>query len=195
MFFRHRRIIRRAGKELCKTALIPGAPVVLAGLIGAIGLAGLIYLKKKADEERGTAFGTSAKAAAERRRKETAFEEENIFDEEPVIRKKPAGKTWGTKKTSRRSAVNDDARSGVTRRKGTSGKTAKTETSGVKKTQETEVPYVDMWVANARTKRFHIQGCGEIRKIGKSNLEDIAGSLDELIERGYVPCSKCVQKR
>ncbi len=196
MFFRHHRIIRRAGKELCKTALIPGAPVVIVGLIGAIGLAGLIYLKKKADEERGSVFESKTREAAERARREAAFEEENIFDEEPIRRRKTAKKVSGAKKTSGKKTAKKDPDTKTVKSKATTGRSEKAKAAVKQQAPkvEKEVPYVDIWVANARTKRFHVQGCSEIKKIGKDNLEDIAGSLDELLERGYKPCSKCVHK-
>jgi hypothetical protein len=197
MFFRHHRILRLAGRELCKTALIPGAPVVIAGLIGAIGLAGLIYLKKKAEEERSSVYEARAKAAAERARREEVFEEENIFDEEPVIHRRSASKAAGTKKTSKKKPARKNSVESTARSKRVSPKPSKTKVAeaGRAPKEEAEVPYVDMWVANARTKKFHVKGCGDIGKIGKANLEDIAGSLDELLERGYIPCSKCVGKR
>ena len=48
MFSTYRRI-KRLGRILVKGSSIFGAPVLIAGVCGVIGLAALIYLKKRAD--------------------------------------------------------------------------------------------------------------------------------------------------
>lgn len=48
MFSTYRRI-KRLGRVLTKGSSIFGAPVVIAGVCGVIGLAALIYLKRRAD--------------------------------------------------------------------------------------------------------------------------------------------------
>ena len=47
------------------------------------------------------------------------------------------------------------------------------------------------YVLNTGTKRFHLPSCSSVSKMKESNKQSITGTRQELIGKGYSPCSKC----
>lgn len=48
------------------------------------------------------------------------------------------------------------------------------------------------YVLNNNTRKFHRPNCSSVGDIKASNREDYTGSREALIERGYVPCKRCL---
>lgn len=48
------------------------------------------------------------------------------------------------------------------------------------------------YVLNNNTRKFHRPSCSSVEDIKPSNREDYTGSRETLIERGYVPCKRCL---
>lgn len=47
------------------------------------------------------------------------------------------------------------------------------------------------YIANTRTKKFHLPDCSSVNDIKAKNRKDWYGSREELIDEGYVPCQRC----
>lgn len=48
------------------------------------------------------------------------------------------------------------------------------------------------YVLNNNTRKFHRPSCSSVEDIKPSNRKDYTGSRETLIERGYVPCKRCL---
>lgn len=47
------------------------------------------------------------------------------------------------------------------------------------------------YIANKKSKIFHLEDCASAQKIKKENRERFTGNRSELIAKGYRPCKKC----
>lgn len=47
------------------------------------------------------------------------------------------------------------------------------------------------YVANRKTKKFHLPSCASVSDMKEENKLYFSGSREELIEQGYVPCKRC----
>lgn len=56
-----------------------------------------------------------------------------------------------------------------------------------------KIPHNGLYYANMDSKVFHLSGCSYAQKILDENLY-ISEFKDELLENGYSPCSKCLEK-
>ena len=50
------------------------------------------------------------------------------------------------------------------------------------------------FVINTKSKKFHYPDCASVTDMKKSNKEEYTGSYDDLINQGYLPCGKCINK-
>lgn len=66
---------------------------------------------------------------------------------------------------------------------------------GLKETEEdkkeTKASGGASYVLNTNTKKFHKPSCSSVKTIKDKNREDYAGTRQEIIDMGYVPCKKC----
>lgn len=66
------------------------------------------------------------------------------------------------------------------------GYRTKTPTASVSEAEDS----ITLYYANKNSKKFHLKSCGSAQKISNKNLY-ITESRDELIEKGYIGCSRC----
>lgn len=57
-------------------------------------------------------------------------------------------------------------------------------------TQETEKSDIT-YVLNTNSKKFHCEDCSSVKKIKESNYDTYTGAREDLIKKGYEPCSGC----
>lgn len=58
---------------------------------------------------------------------------------------------------------------------------------------ETREPAEELrsYVLNTASRRFHKPGCSAVEKMAEKNKETVTASRDDLIEQGFVPCTRC----
>lgn len=58
---------------------------------------------------------------------------------------------------------------------------------------ETRQPAGDLntYVLNTSSHRFHRPGCSAVEKMAEKNKETVIASRDDLIDRGFAPCTRC----
>ena len=47
------------------------------------------------------------------------------------------------------------------------------------------------YVLNTGSRRFHRPGCSAVEKMAEKNKETVTASRDDLIDRGFAPCTRC----
>ena len=57
---------------------------------------------------------------------------------------------------------------------------------------ETEEKSDEIYVVNISSKRYHLPSCTYAKNIKEENREESA-SLSALYEKGYTPCSRCIE--
>lgn len=54
-----------------------------------------------------------------------------------------------------------------------------------------DTPELIVYILNIRTKKFHLESCGNAASITEENREEYNGNRDDLIADGYSPCGNC----
>lgn len=176
MFFSSYRRIKRLGKHLLLGSSLISSPVIVAGVVGVIGLAALIYLKKKADEKSGDKdrgfndfteirYGKRPCRGGRSPKKHQVYREEDFIVDE-VVEATPAEKKSSAKKTAPKKSADKPVR-------------AKVSADGI-------------WIASVTSKTFHKPDCSSVKRISEKNRIELKGSKASLVRKGYKPCSACM---
>lgn len=65
------------------------------------------------------------------------------------------------------------------------------ETGGETESQSAENTENEKYILNKNTKKFHLPSCSSVDDIKMRNREEVSESREEVIARGYEPCSRC----
>lgn len=192
--FRTYRRIKRIGKHLILGSSIFGTPVVIAGVCGLIGLAALIYLKRKAD---GKALCKSSCCGGTRHRHPEACcndLSDAVFSEEDfTVRKDTDNKATRNKNSNAAKNKSAGSAAGAEKRKkaeSASEKKADDKSNSNGKTKRGS----GIWIASSTSKTFHKPDCGRVGRISAANRIELTGGKDSLIGQGYKPCAYCIGK-
>ena len=178
MLFDNYRMAKRISKHLLKGSLLLSAPVIVAGVCGAVGLAALIYLKRRFDANQGIRFGGFDDVKSSCRCKASTSKSKHVkhkksFREEDFI-------------------VIDADESDV----------KDVETKSVKEAEKTKNPgvkpadtKVQQDVADKNKEASdHRPGCSMVGRISEKNRTELDGSRASLVRKGYKPCASCIGK-
>ena len=192
--FRTYRRIKRIGKHLILGSSIFGTPVVIAGVCGLIGLAALIYLKRKAD---GKALCRSSCCGGTRRRHPEAccgdFSDAVFSEEDFAVRKENDNKATVNKKPNDAKKKSAGSAAGAEKRKKTAGASEKKADEKNNSNGKT-ISDSGIWIASSTSKTFHKPDCGRVGRIAAANRIELTGGKESLIRQGYKPCSYCIGK-
>lgn len=189
MLFDNYRMAKRLSKHLLKGSLFFSAPVIVAGVCGVVGLAALIYLKRRFDANQGIRFGGFDDVKSSCRCKagtgkgkpvkhKKSFKEEDfivIDADESDVRDVEAKSAKEAKRTKEPDAKPADA---------------KVQPDIADKNKEAS----DIWIASVTSKTFHRPGCSMVGRISEKNRTELNGSRASLIRKGYKPCASCIGK-
>lgn len=73
-----------------------------------------------------------------------------------------------------------------------SGSSWETEYGGTTETTENNSGNEQEYILNTNTKKIHRPSCSSIKQMKEANKKSYTGSLDDLLNQGYVPCKKCM---
>ena len=190
--FRTYRRIKRIGKHLILGSSIFGTPVVIAGLCGLIGLAALIYLKRKAD---GKALCRSSCCGGTRRRHPEAccgdFSDAVFSEEDFAVHEDADNKAAKSKRSDDTKKKTANGTAGTEKRKKTDGTSEKKVSN---KDKDKNKSTAGVWIASSTSKTFHKPDCSRVGRISEANRIELTGEEDSLIKQGYKPCAYCIGK-
>lgn len=175
MLFNNHRMMKRLGKHLVKRSVLFSAPVLMAGACGLIGLAVLVYLKRRADNNSERNFAG--------------------FKEAKRPGKDCGSRTGGKRHTKERPEYSEDDFIVIDAEEG-DVRDAEADDTVLKKSSiyANRSSSSDKWVASVISKTFHYPDCSSVGRISAANRAQLEGSIESLINKGYKPCSSCIGK-
>ena len=52
---------------------------------------------------------------------------------------------------------------------------------------------VKEYILNTNTKKFHLPTCSSVNSMSEKNKQTVNGTIDDIKEQGYTPCSRCLE--
>ncbi len=176
MLFSNLRRLRRFKKEL---SVLIGAPLVITGICGALGLAALIYLKKKADAQARMDDMQGAGIRRSGYKRGASYYDDEVFTVDDCIVSDTEDKE--TKNRSRKTAKKTGT---AKKRRPEEGKKRSGGSAGTGQ----------IWIASSVSKVFHSPDCSSAKRISATNRIELKGSAASLLKKGYKACRACTGK-
>ena len=189
MLFDNYRMAKRISKHLLKGSLLLSAPVIVAGVCGVVGLAALIYLKRKVDSNPGSRFGgvdevkRSCRCKASTSKSKHVKQKKSFREEDFIVIDADESDVRDVETKSVKEAEK-------TKNPGVKPADTKVQQDVADKNKEAS----DIWIASVTSKTFHRPGCSMVGRISEKNRTELNGSRASLIRKGYKPCASCIGK-
>ncbi len=189
MLFDNYRMAKRLSKHLLKGSLFFSAPVIVAGVCGVVGLAALIYLKRRFDANQGIRFGgfddvqSSCRCKASTSKSKHVKHKKSFREEDFIVIDADESDVRDVETKSVKEAEK-------TKNPGVKPADTKVQQDVADKNKEAS----DIWIASVTSKTFHRPGCSMVGRISEKNRTELNGSRASLIRKGYKPCASCIGK-
>ena len=189
MLFDNYRLVKRLSKRLIKGSLLLSAPVLIAGACGVVGLAALIYLKRRVDGNQGSRIGgfdevkRPCKCKASARKSKHVKHKKNFKEEDFIVIDADEADVRDVKVKNAKKAENVKA---------ARVKSANTKAQPDRDDKNKDTS--DIWISSITSKTFHRPDCSRVVRISEKNRTELKGSRAALIRKGYKPCANCIGK-